>query len=224
MAWETVKKGLTDYDTLSGPKTKSWSYGTDRQSDYPVVSKYENVNWRQHPLGDTHRQIGRRIYSEHPNLNTVEWYQSPLGTQAGMKVEPEWFYQRGGDEQFSKPMITPDLMNLYQDEESDYFYNRGGIASLGNRPGYAFAGVVDQNAPLQNWITRKPDINGLSGNEWITRKPDINEWITKKPDINEWITRKDIENLEEENQWIQRKAYGGAVGLEPGIGSLMGRI
>jgi hypothetical protein len=206
-------------------------------------------------LGDTHRQIGRRIYSEHPNLNTVEWYQSPLGTQAGMKVEPEWFYQRGGDEQFSKPMITPDLMNLYQDEESDYFYNRGGIASLGNRPGYAFAGVVDQNAPLQNWITRKPDINGLSGNEWITRKndinnnqninewitrkpdinglsgnewitrkPDINEWITKKPDINEWITRKDIENLEEENQWIQRKAYGGAVGLEPGIGSLMGRI
>jgi len=142
MAWETIKKGITDYDTLSGPKTKNWAYATDRQSDYPVLSKYENVNWRQHPFGKKQQQTGRRIYSEHPNLNTVEWYQSPLGTQAGMKVEPEWFYQRGGDEQFFKPMITPELMNLYQDEESDYFYNRGGIATLKNRVKYFLGGSL----------------------------------------------------------------------------------
>jgi len=141
MAWETVKKGMTDYDTLSGPKTKRWSYKSNLDNTQPVISKYENVNWR-HPFGNTHRQIGKRVYSEHPNLNTVEWYQSPLGTQAGMKVEPEWFYQRGGDEQFFKPMITPELMNLYQDEESDYFYNRGGIATLKNRVKYFLGGSL----------------------------------------------------------------------------------
>ena len=95
-------------------------------------------------------------------------------------------------------------------EEEEENLAEGGIASLENRPGYAFAGVVDQNA--SPWITRKSD------KDWITQRPDVNEWITRKSD-KDWITQSpDVNELleDEENQWIQRRAGGGIASTRPG--------
>ena len=140
------------------------------------------------------------------------------------------------------------------------FWNRGGIASLENRPGYKWGGesVGVAGGPIPDrtgtggWLSR---ILGRNLDKWqdmdpgMGRRPsefDIDPGIGVKPsefDIDpgmgvkprfsgmdfglglledeeknpDWITKKDFyDNLEEENQWIQRRAEGGIASTRPG--------
>ena len=86
-------------------------------------------------------QQGDTIYSPYPRSEAIamrkvfhpstgnksgEAYVSPLGTTTSMRVEPEWYAQRGYDFSddpgiFNYPMIG---------ESTDLYFNEGGIAGL----------------------------------------------------------------------------------------------
>jgi len=94
-----------------------------------------------------------------------EFYQSPLGTRTGMRVEPEWYHQRGHK-------------GFNEGEE----YNEG----------ESYSPTIDQ-------------VSHLYEDEYEAGFP---------PDPNKPYVPSVL------NPW--RYQEGGAVGLEPGIGSLMG--
>ena len=134
---------------------------------------------------DQPMKIGRRGPIHALARGYVDVSDRPRDIDPGMGV---WPVTPG----FNKERILPEWLKreskILEEEEN---LAEGGIASLENRPGYAFAGVVDQNA-----------------SPWITRKSD-KDWITQSPDVNELLE-------DEENQWIQRRAEGGIASTRPG--------
>ena len=139
--------------------------GTDKH----IVRHLEKKKWGNLFDKPRHEKFARSFVPQDVGpfkSGAYEFYQSPLGTRAGMRVEPEWYEQRGHKipenwkESYS-PTID-QVSHLYEDE-------------------YEAGFPPDPNRPYV---------------------PSV---------LNPWQADKDF--------W---KAEGGAVGLEPGIASLMG--
>ena len=139
--------------------------GTDKN----IVRHLEKKKWGNFFDKPRHEKFARSFVPQDAGpfkSGAYEFYQSPLGTRAGMRVEPEWYHQRGHKipenwkESYS-PTID-QVSHLYEDE-------------------YEAGFPPDPNRPYV---------------------PSV---------LNPWQADKDF--------W---KAEGGAVGLEPGIASLMG--
>ena len=243
MAWEE-----TSYPILKNRKPDPANQGNIQGHNITnfgpetIWRQAERVNWRKNYFDKQREQKAARQINT-LGLNKVPWYsgesyQSPLGTQASMRVEPEWYYQRG--QEIPARMITPEIMNLYQDEESDYYYNknRGGIASLENRPRYMSGGIRGIHPETEDeGYTYDIDNRKYHFDELLPEDPEEREMIiarllqARKNAGEDRIMVDDLEgrlltdNVREAmagRNPMAFRAQGGAVGLEPGIGSLMG--
>ena len=160
MGWERIyeKSIKGSGDKNLGPRAK-WNVDVDTSAPKFGGTRWrqsENVDWRRNIFDKLSRQKANRFYStfgDRDSHDTGEVYRSPLGTTTSMKVEPEWYHQRG--QKIPAQMITPEIMDLYQDEESDYYYNQGGIASLENRPGYFLGSLVGGANFLRNKFDKR---------------------------------------------------------------------
>ena len=134
--------------------------GTDKN----IVRHLEKKKWGNFFDKPRHEKFARSFVPQDAGpfkSGAYEFYQSPLGTRAGMRVEPEWYHQRGHKiPENWKESYTPTIdqvSHLYEDEYEEGFprdpnkpyipsvlnpwgYQEGGQV---NRPGYAPGGIGD---------------------------------------------------------------------------------